>query len=242
MAEPRWLKAARANIGERELAGRKHNPKVLQWWTLIRAPFTDDETPWCAGFVGAMLESVGIKSSRSAAARSYVRWGRKLDKPVPGCVVVFERGPRNGHVGFFVGYDSNGNLRILGGNQGDEVNIKSFAPGRVLPGGYRWPEGEPVARTVAPVEDIDEPVSRREGIASLPSDDDPGGESEAYHPTSLWKKVTGWISGASGGAGLGVIGYLTDPWVVVAVGAMTIIGGLIAFILWWHFVRRRSLA
>ena len=43
----------------------------------------------------------------------------------------------NGHVGFVVGEDQHGNLMVLGGNQGDEVNIKPFSPSRVL--AYRWP-------------------------------------------------------------------------------------------------------
>lgn len=140
--EPRWLTAARKEIGLREIPGAKHNPRILKYWTLIRAPFHDDETPWCAGFVGGMLESVGIKSSRSAAARSYLKWGRKLSAPVAGCIVVFERGPKNGHVGFVTGTVKGEKLRVLGGNQGDAVNEKLFPTSRVL--GYRWPAGEPL--------------------------------------------------------------------------------------------------
>lgn len=144
MAEPFWLTEARKYIGQKEIAGRRHNPFILKWWTLIRAPFTDDETPWCAGFVGGILESVGIRSSRSAAARSYLNWGDKLDEPVEGCIVVFSRpgAPGSGHVGFVIGRDQNGNLLVLGGNQGDAVSIKPFDPDRVL--GYRWPGGTPV--------------------------------------------------------------------------------------------------
>ena len=140
MTEPRWLAQARSHLGAREIAGRKHNPLILRWWTLIRAPFTDDETPWCAGLVGGVLESIGIRSSRSAAARSYLQWGRALASPRPGCIVVFERGPKFGHVGFVVGADRSGNLLVLGGNQGDAVSISPFSRGRVL--GYRWPANE----------------------------------------------------------------------------------------------------
>jgi uncharacterized protein (TIGR02594 family) len=140
MTEPRWLAEARRHLGAREISGRKHNPLILRWWTLIRAPFTDDETPWCAGFVGGVLESCELRSSRSAAARSYLKWGRALASPRPGCIVVFERGPKFGHVGFVVGADRAGNVLVLGGNQGDAVNIKPFARGRVL--GYRWPANE----------------------------------------------------------------------------------------------------
>lgn len=145
MTEPRWLTEARKHVGLREIAGRKHNPQILKWWTLIRAPFTDDETPWCAGYVGGVLESVGIKSSRSAAARSFEKWGVPLKTPVPGAIVVFWRGSRSaytGHVGFYVGKDQFGNVMVLGGNQSDKVSIAPFSTSRLL--GYRWPAGEPL--------------------------------------------------------------------------------------------------
>ncbi|AWI88049.1 hypothetical protein C0214_07050 [Methylobacterium sp. DM1] len=89
-------------------------------------------TPWCAGFVGGVLEEAGIKSGRSAAARSYVNWGQRLAKPVVGCIVVLERGPGHGHVFFLLGRDTRGNLVGLGGNQGNRVSVASFDLKRVL--------------------------------------------------------------------------------------------------------------
>ncbi len=139
---PRWLSEAREHIGLSEYKGRRHNPRILRWWKKIRASFTDDETPWCAAFVGGVLEDNGIRSSRSAAARSYERWGVPLNHPVPGCIAVFWRGSRNGwsgHVGFVAGKDQSGNLMILGGNQGDKVSIRPFSRNRLL--SYRWPKG-----------------------------------------------------------------------------------------------------
>jgi hypothetical protein len=38
----------------------------------------------------------------------------------------------------------NGDLLILGGNQGDAVNIRAFPRGRVL--AYRWPPGRELPR------------------------------------------------------------------------------------------------
>jgi uncharacterized protein (TIGR02594 family) len=138
MSEPIWLSFARSYIGQREVKGTKHNPLILKWWTAIRAPFTDDETPWCAGFVGGMFEASAIKSSRAASARSYLKWGVGLAKPSPGAVLVFERGPVNGHVGFYVSEDATA-YHVLGGNQGDEVNISRIAKKRLI--GIRWPAG-----------------------------------------------------------------------------------------------------
>lgn len=140
MSTPRWLTEAEKYIGEREVKGAKHNPLILRWWMAIRAPFTNDETPWCAGYVGGVLEAVGIKSSRSAAARSYLNWGRSIT-PTPGAILVFERGPKYGHVAFYL-YEDTLFYYVLGGNQGDAVGVMKIAKSRLL--GSRWPLGEPL--------------------------------------------------------------------------------------------------
>lgn len=137
----RWITEAKKYIGEHEIKGPKHNPLIVQWWKDIkRGGIKDDETPWCAAFVGAMLEHVGIQSTRFESAKSYLQWGEKLDNPIPGCIVVFTR-EGGGHVGFVMGQTRGGSLVVLGGNQSDAVNYKAFSRQRVS--GYRWPAGEP---------------------------------------------------------------------------------------------------
>jgi uncharacterized protein (TIGR02594 family) len=139
VGEPVWLRRARQEIGVREIPGPKHSARVLSYWELAKLPFRDDETPWCAGFVGAMLEDVGIKSTRSGMARSYQNWGQPCG-PIPGAIVVYWRGSKagaSGHVGFVVGKDQAGNIMTLGGNQGDAVTVAPFSAARVI--GYRWP-------------------------------------------------------------------------------------------------------
>lgn len=142
MVDQPWVALARKLVGISEVRGPQHNPEILQMWRDIkRGGIKDDETPWCAAFVGAMLERAGIRSSRFESARSYLDWGQQLALPVPGCVVVFTR-QGGGHVGFAVGRDRTGNLLVLGGNQSDAVNVRAFPVSRVT--GYRWPEGVPV--------------------------------------------------------------------------------------------------
>jgi uncharacterized protein (TIGR02594 family) len=137
--EPAWLVEARKLVGLKEIKGPQHAPEILQMWRDIkRGGIKDDETPWCAAFVGAMLERAGIRSSRFESARSYLDWGQVISEPVLGCVVVFSR-QGGGHVGFCVGRDNGGNLLILGGNQADAVNVRVFPVYRVT--GYRWPTG-----------------------------------------------------------------------------------------------------
>ena len=148
MTEPAWLIEARKNLGVKETKGGVHTPEVLKYWKDIkRGGIKDDETPWCAAFVGAMLERVGVKSTRFESAKSYLDWGQLLALPVVGCIVIFTR-EGGGHVGFVVGRDTKGNLLVLGGNQGDEVNIRSFPVSRVT--GYRWPIDRPIPKEPLP--------------------------------------------------------------------------------------------
>lgn len=155
---PSWIIEAQRHIGQREIKGVNHNPLILRWWKAVkRGGIKTDEVPWCAAFVGAMLEAVGIVSSRFESAKSYLDWGRPLDSPVFGCVVVFQR-DGGGHVGFVVGRDRAGNLLVLGGNQGDAVSIAAFDRARVV--GYRWPTGVPLVPDSLSIAEA--PVSRNE--------------------------------------------------------------------------------
>jgi len=142
MTRPFWLNTALNYRGTQEIPVREHNPLILDWWKKIKqGGIKDDETAWCAAFVGGVLEERGIRCSRSAAARSYQNWGVRLDGPAVGAIVTFWRdSPQGwkGHVGFLVGKDQMGNLMVIGGNQGNEVNIKPFATKRVL--AYSWPQ------------------------------------------------------------------------------------------------------
>lgn len=96
-------------------------------------------TPWCAAFVNAVLGAQGVKGNGSLAARSFMQFGMKTDDPKPGDIVVLKRGSdtSKGHVGFFQGYDANGNILVLGGNQGSSgaVSVAAMNKGDLL--GFR---------------------------------------------------------------------------------------------------------
>lgn len=132
-----WIAEAEKFIGLKETPDAGNTPEITQFWkTIKRGGITQDSVPWCAAFVGAMLERCGIRSTRFESAKSYLDWGQLLAAPVPGCVVVFTR-EGGGHVGFAIGRDKTGRVLVLGGNQGDAVNIRAFPVSRVS--GYRWP-------------------------------------------------------------------------------------------------------
>jgi len=147
--EPKWMRLARSEIGTKEVIGPEHNPAVIAYFRDAGFPeINDDETAWCAGFTNAMLQRAGYAGSKSLAARSFLTWGKPVDKPYPGCVAIFSRGdPRSwtGHVGFYVG-ESGGNIQVLGGNQSNQVSIAPQAKSRLL--GYRKPSTAMNSRTV----------------------------------------------------------------------------------------------
>jgi uncharacterized protein (TIGR02594 family) len=138
--DPTWLAEARAHVGLREIPGAPTAPTIAAWLQRLGAWWRDDETPWCGVAVAAWMQGAGIGPLPKfwMRAKAWAEWGQRLSYPAHGCVVVFER-LGGGHVGLVVGEDSAGNLLVLGGNQGDAVNVRAFPRGRVL--AYRWPPG-----------------------------------------------------------------------------------------------------
>jgi uncharacterized protein (TIGR02594 family) len=139
MKIPGWLELAYDELGETEELGPLTNPQIEKYFSFTKYPFRNDEDPWCAAFVTYCLENSGIKSTKSASAKSYLNWGHELEEPRLGCVVVLARGndPRFGHVGFFIKEDSI-TVDVLGGNQKNSVCVMKFLKNKIL--SYRWPK------------------------------------------------------------------------------------------------------
>lgn len=137
--EPAWLIEARKSIGVREIKGPQHDRRIMGWLDQLRAWWKDDETSWCGVFVAHCMQVAGLPLPKFwMRAKDWLNWGESIACPVVGAVVVFTR-DGGGHVGFIVGKDQNGNLLVLGGNQGDMVKISPFAMSRVA--GFRLPKG-----------------------------------------------------------------------------------------------------
>jgi len=129
MGELTWMKVARSFYGMREIPGAKHNPDVVRLFGLAGHPeIHDDETAWCAAYVGGVLHLAGMEGTGSLSARSYEQWGQPLDHPMYGCVGVKKRtggAAWQGHVGFVVGA-SDSEIFLLGGNQSNMVSVAGF--------------------------------------------------------------------------------------------------------------------
>lgn len=135
-----WMAIARSKLGLHE---RDDNAELRAF---LRS---DDKTlgdpavlPWCGDFVetciklGAPAEELpGDLGANPYWARHWQGFGVAC-VPTYGAVVVFERGPTSGHVGFLVGQDAV-NFYVLGGNQSDGVCVVPITKTRML--ASRWP-------------------------------------------------------------------------------------------------------
>lgn len=136
--DPPWLKIAIKEMGISEISGNKSNSRIIEYHSKTSLKATSDEVPWCSSFVNWCLDKSGFLGTNSAAARSWLSWGQRINFPAKGCVVILSRGknPMQGHVGFFLGI-KNDFVSILGGNQSDSVKISNFPISSII--GYRWP-------------------------------------------------------------------------------------------------------
>lgn len=137
--DPLWLELAKGEEGVAELPGRGNNERIVYYHSFTSLKATQDRVPWCASFACWCLEQARVPSPRSAAARDFLKWGRPIEKPEIGCIVVLKRGaPPAGHVGFYLGESPLGHgVELLGGNQGDAVTRRWYPKADVL--GYRMP-------------------------------------------------------------------------------------------------------
>jgi uncharacterized protein (TIGR02594 family) len=144
-----WYSIAQAEIGVRENARPgEHNQRIIEYHATTTLKATADETAWCSSFVNWAMVQAGLQGTSSAAAKSWMDWGHKLAFPQLGAVVVIKKknatsdkstGSTSGfHVGFYVSSSST-SLRLLGGNQGDQVKYSNFSLEKYDVKGYYWP-------------------------------------------------------------------------------------------------------
>lgn len=145
--EPAWLSHARSLVGTREAAGPASNKTILGWASRLGAKvlgivYNADSVPWCGLFVANCLREAGVDLSAmkvGVRASAWATWGANLaaDRLSPGAIMVFVR-EGGGHVAFYVGEDAT-HYHVLGGNQGDAVNVMRLSKERCV--ARRWPRG-----------------------------------------------------------------------------------------------------
>ncbi|MDP8224497.1 MAG: TIGR02594 family protein [Candidatus Lernaella stagnicola] len=133
-AVPAWYGVALAELGQAEIAGPDHNPRIQEYLASSGLMYVADETAWCAAFVNWCLQQAGLEGTERPNARSFLAYGEPADTPRVGDIVVLWRiAPDHwtGHSAFYAG-EENGDLLLLGGNQGDCVTVARYSKDRVL--------------------------------------------------------------------------------------------------------------
>lgn len=128
-----FLQIAFGEMNVKEVKGKNHNPRILQYHNATSLKASTDEVPWCSAFANWVIKKSGLEGTNSALARSWEKWGKELKKPIPGCLVVLSRGsnPVFGHITFYL-YETSKYVYCIGGNQGDAVSIARYLKSRVV--------------------------------------------------------------------------------------------------------------
>lgn len=129
---------ALSQYGVKEIAGKDHNPVVLDYFKAAGHGWVkDDETAWCSAFTCWVAAQCGCEHPGSLLARDWLKVGVPVETPQQGDIVVFwrvTRGSMYGHVAFFISA-TKASVFGLGGNQSNTVTISAYPSERVL--GYR---------------------------------------------------------------------------------------------------------
>lgn len=139
-----WMIEAKRVLGRHEV---RDNGWLRNWLKSDGKTLGDPaQLPWCGDFVETSIRLAlpgepfpGALGQNPYWARNWLGLGASI-APTYGAVMVFERGPTSGHVGFAVGQDASSYF-VLGGNQRDSVIVAEIAKGRLL--GTRWPSTHP---------------------------------------------------------------------------------------------------
>ena len=139
---PAWYLIAETESGEAMVTGSGDNPRIVEYFGWTSLGEKPDSVPWCGAFVAFCLGKAGFlrMGTGSARAANWMDFGKPLDGPKPGCVVVLEpQAPgSSGHVALW-NRTVGDRIFLLGGNQGNKVGVNSFALRDVRKFGYRWP-------------------------------------------------------------------------------------------------------
>lgn len=247
--DPPYLRAAFSVLGLSEIAGARHEKKVLAMFAASGHPeITSDETPWCAAYVGWSLEEGGLEGTHSLMARSYTKYGKALDKNkiIPrGAIAVWPRAgaPGSGHVNFVL-EDDGTYITCLGGNQsnrkGGGVTISRYLKEDAV--AFRMPPGvsapKPVPVPVPKPEPV-EPESEPEPETELPDpqalprprpqpDEEPVEDEKPAKKPSFFRRALNWLGGLAASAASIALDWRFG----VVVAGLIILA--VAFLLWLY--------
>jgi uncharacterized protein (TIGR02594 family) len=135
-----WMAVAMREIGQKEIRGPQHNPRIIEYHAATALKASTDETPWCSSFVNWCLQQVSITGTNSAAAVSWINWGQASIPKEGAITVVHQINASNSgyHVAFFL-KDCGSHHSLLGGNQSNRVKASLYPKTSWRIVAQRWP-------------------------------------------------------------------------------------------------------
>lgn len=132
---PQLLVQALGLYGVTEIPGPKSNPTILSWAKNLGSWFPsfykDDDIPWCGLFMAEVCRRAGLPVVKEPLrALAWAQWGTPQSVAMLGDILVFQR-EGGGHVGIYVAEDDTC-YYVLGGNQGNQVNITRILKSRIV--------------------------------------------------------------------------------------------------------------
>jgi len=119
--------------------GNPGNPRILECYKVCGNSYSQDSSAmtyaWCAAFVSWALYTAGIplgNGTPTMSSQGWDRWGGEVDwrdtKNIRKWdVIVFKSKTRSGgHIGFVQEITSNGVIKVLGGNQGNNAKVSNY--------------------------------------------------------------------------------------------------------------------
>lgn len=149
------------NNAMKQYGMKEGDPTLMHYLAKANPGLNPASTPWCAGYVGSVLNASGLKGTGSLSARSYLNYGQPTSNPTQGDIVVFKdltgrNDPNHGHVGFVSKIDEkSGMVYTLGGNEDNSVTVKPYPMSQVL--GFRTPPSGQQVQQVAEKSGIQSP-------------------------------------------------------------------------------------
>jgi uncharacterized protein (TIGR02594 family) len=162
--EAPWLDVARQEL-DKNIA--EPDARIVTYFGATDfGPGATPTTHWCGAFAAFCVSQAGLKPPPgSAVAANWKSWGSEIpfrSGEMPnGAVVVLspsEGTGTSGHVAFFSRFVENGKrVELLGGNQGNALNLTSYLASRIA--AVRWIDLQPETSTGTEGAPSDTPIS-----------------------------------------------------------------------------------
>lgn len=131
-----WLDWMRKYIGTPEVTGAEPTDFVRDCFAHTNyGPLDGSTPPSCAATLCRALEESGFRSTKSAAAISFSKYGDPCEVK-QGAIVVFQWGSGDHHVSVIDSFDDQ-YVTCIGGNQGHKIQPATFGRKWII--ATRWP-------------------------------------------------------------------------------------------------------